>query len=293
MFKKYLLFSIAFVTLSIAVGNVSYALTHDEVARWVTVVALGCLAVGLLCLGVQVRSDADSVLIFLSVFLLLLALVEGIYLYSAHDPGWLPKLLLGASALGAVGLGALTYRRQFGADSSVYPNVLRAHFQEGSILEMDGVQFTGFVEPATPGHPHWISLLVQNCYDAPRHVRIRFDAERDRKHLRYHHVFNTRLGAAEVRRFHFPVIAPTVPGEYDLYFNVSVEGTGGTRVRLWRAKTPSSRVRGDATVALLAVGVFAHGGGLKFTLGPLAEDFEGAVLPAPRNQIVWPSDGGP
>ena len=287
-----LLFAVVLLALSVFVGSASYHLTHDDAAASVLVTALVSLTVGVLGLVYQARSDPDSVLTFLSVFLLLVALCEAIYVFSSHEPGWVPKSAALMSTIGGVILGVITYRRQFGPGSSDFPNILRSETSPEGILETDGVQFMGFVETGTDDRPHWVSIALQNCFDGPRTVRIEFDAERHSEYLRYHPEFSAELGPAEVRRVRFPVVSPTYAGEYNLFFKVGVDGSGGKRVRLWRAKAPSTRVKGAATAALLAAGVFAYGGGLRFRIGPLQSDLWSADLPAPADEVVWQPEFG-
>jgi uncharacterized membrane protein HdeD (DUF308 family) len=287
LLKKLLVFAVALVALGVFVGTASYSLTHDEAAGWIAVTALLSLLAGAFALGSELKTDPDAALTFLSVFLLLMALCEVIYLFSARSPGWVPKAAAAVSGLGAVGLGVVTYRRQHGPGSPEFPNVLRTELGAAGILETNGVQFAALVEPGIGSQPHWASILVQNCFDGARTVRIRFDAEGHAKYLRHWPELTARLGPAEVRELRLPVISPTYPGEYHLYFSVGVDGTGGRRVRPWRAPAPTTRVQGGASVALLAAGVLAYGGGLKLEIGPLEADLWTEELPAPVNELVW------
>jgi hypothetical protein len=227
------------------------------------------------------------VLTFTSVVFLLITICEVVYVLSAHKPGWVPMTMAVVSGFGAVILGVVTYRRQYGPGSPDFPNVLREQFGPTGILEISGIQFTGFVEPGIQDQPHWVSILIQNCFDATRSVRFKFDAEAHSKYLRHYPEFTARLGPAEVRHLRFAVISPTYPGEYHLFFSVGVGGSGGKRVRLWRAKAPDTRIKGGASIALLAAGVLAYGGGLKFKIGPLSTDLWTTDLPAPVSELVW------
>jgi hypothetical protein len=283
--KSFFMLVLAFVSMCVAGGAAVAALsgTGSGGATVVAVVALG-IAAGILWF--EAKSDLDAVLTLVSVFLILTAVCVGIYLLYGDRPGIAPKIALGASLLIGVPCGVLTYRRQHG-NSTDFPNVLLTKAAEKSLWEKEGVQFTGIMTQGSGGKPHTISVLLQNCFNAPRTIRIRFEAAGSEKYMRFHPEHQVRLGPAEVARVVFPVVAPTYPGSYFLYFSIAVGGRDGKRVRLWRAQEATERTRQATTAALLAVGALWVGGGLRFTVGPLPDDIWAAPLAPPTPEILW------
>lgn len=171
--------------------------------------------------------------------------------------------------------------------SAEFPDLLRRRYPAGQIFETDLIQFTGEVVPSDGRSPHSASLLLQNCSDGPRSVTIRFEAGEAAKYLRFHPSVEADLGPAEVVRIQVPVISPTYEGSYPLYFSLSVRGSGGRRVRTWRAKVPARRVKAAETVALLAVGHLAVGGGVRFTIGRTPVDLWNTALANPVREVLW------
>lgn len=271
-------------TFSIAAA---VALSSDPPGSTAIVVAVIAFAVTAAILARQARKDLDAVLILLAVFSLGTAICMGIYLFSAHLPGLAPKVATGLSIAAAAGLGIITLQRQRRGSSPDFPDVLGSRFQPQSLLEVDGIQFCGVLQSGGSGRPHTASIFLQNCFNAPRDVTITFDGAGYSKYMRFHPRYQARIGAAEVVQVSFPVITPTYPGSYRLYFSFTVAGSGGKRVRLWRARQPTTRVKPGAQAAALAAGVIAWGGGVSFTVGPLPDDIWSMELPAPVQQTLW------
>lgn len=284
--KSFFMLAVAFVSMCVAAGAAVVALSDSggaSGAAGVTVVALG-IALGILWR--ESKRDLDAVLTLVSVFLILTALCTGIYLFSADRTGTAPRIAFGASILIGVACGVTTYRRQR-SDSAAFPNVLLTAAPAASLFETEGVQFTGLLTQGSGGKPHALSIFLQNCFDAPRTVRIKFDAAGYEKYLRFYPEHQVRLGPAEVARVVFAVVTPTYPGSYPLYLSIGVSGRDGKRVRLWRAQEATERTKAEATAALLAVGVLKLGGGLRFTVGPLPDDIWAVPLAPPTQESLW------
>jgi hypothetical protein len=284
--KSFFLLALAFCAMCVTAGAATAAFSGDEVSMGEANVAGVALLVTALLLWREAKRDLDAVLTLVGVFLLLTALCVGTYLYYAEDTGLAPKVALAACIVTSVACGVATWRRQ-GTGSSDFPNILAAMVQPTSIFETEGVQLTGLLDQGRERRPHAVSVLLQNCFDAPRTVTIRFDAAGSEKYMRFHREHKVEIGAAEVSRVVFPVIAPTYPGTYQLYLSIAVGSAGGKRVRLWRAQEATERTRTATTVALLAVGHLKVGGGIRFTVGPLPDDIWASDLPQPVQQSVW------
>lgn len=235
----------------------------------------------------EARRDLDAALTFCAVCAIAVAIVGGIVTLSIEPRpvAWIGVTVV-AAAVG-LALGFYTYRRQRGPDSSDFPDLLRQRSPAAQIFETDLIQFTGEIIPSDGRSPHSASLLLQNCSDGQRSVTIRFEAGEAAKYLRFHPSVEADLGPAEVVRIKVPVISPTYDGAYPLYFSLSVRGSGGRRVRTWRAQAATRRVKGAETVALLAVGHLAVGGGVRFTIGPTPVDLWNTALANPIREVLW------
>jgi hypothetical protein len=240
----------------------------------------------LIILRFEGRRDLDAVLTLVVAFLAFLAMGIGIYLIAADRSGLAPKVSFGFSLAGAATLGVWSYRRQR-TESPDFPNLLARSVHRGAIFESEGVQFTGFLEPAQGGKPHFISILLQNCFDSPCEVTLNFDPAGNGAYMRFHARHNVTVGAAEIVKVTMPVVTPTYPGKYALYYSIEVKGLKGKRVRLWRAQEATTRVKASTTLVLLAFGHLAVGGGIRFTIGPLPYDIWNSPLPAPVQSSIW------
>lgn len=284
--RSFFLLTIAFFAMSGAIIAGTVAASSPGSRSSALLLALLFAAVAGAILWFEGRSDLDAVLTLIAAVLGLTAMILVIYLIFAGDTGLTPKVSAALAGIGAVVCATATYRRQRGS-SSTFPNVLASQFPADQIFETEGVQFTGFLDAAKPGRPHFVSVLLQNCFDSPRRITLRFDAASHAKYLRFHPTHTMDLAGAEVARIVVPVVAPTYPGSYTLYFSISVNGSSGKRVRLWRAQEATNRTTGAEMAALAVVGVLQWGGGIRFTVGPLPDDLWAADLPAPSTESLW------
>jgi hypothetical protein len=282
--RSFFLLTIAFFTTGAAIIGVAVSGSHTSSAALLFIFA--CAAISGVILWVEGRRDLDAVLVLMAAVLVLAFLCIAVYVMAALKPGGLSRISAALCAIGAVACVVVTWRRQRSA-SSTFPNVLGAKFPPGQIFETDGVQFTGFLTPGASGKPHFASVVLQNSFDSRRKVTVRLDAASHAKYLRFPPTHTVDLGAAEVARVVLPVVTPTYPGTYHLYFSVAVDGTTGKRVRLWRAQEASHRTTATETVALVAIGVLKWGGGIRFNVGPLPDDLWAAPLPMPVFESIW------
>ena len=289
--RSFFRLTMAFFALCAFWGGLAAGLGAEEPSATPWIVALVAFGVAGFLLASEARRDLDAVLTLVSFMFLAVALCVGIYLVYAHLPGLAPKVTFALSLPAAIGLGLWTIRRQRGG-SSEFPNVLAGRVEAGSLCEAAGIQFAGMFRAGAAGRPHLATILLQNCFDAPRRVRITFDASSYAKYLRFEPHHEVALGPAEVASLEVPIVAPTYAGVYPLYFALDVEGTEGKRVRLGRAREVDMRIRPEASLALLAVGMIAWGGGICFRVGPLPDDQWSTPLPAPVRRTLWrPREG--
>jgi hypothetical protein len=282
--RSFFLLTVAFFAMGGAIIGVTVSASRPSSSA--LLVTFTCAAIAGVILWFEGRRDLDAVLTLVAAVLGITFLCTVIYVLAALRPGGWSKVSAALTAIGAVACVVATYRRQRSA-SSTFPNVLGAEFPPGQIFETDGVQFTGFLTPGGSGKPHFASIVLQNSFDSRRKVTVRLDAAGHAQYLRFHPTHSVELGAAEVARVVLPVVTPTYPGTYHLYFSVSVQGTTGKRVRFWRAQEASHRTTGTETVALVAVGVLKWGGGIRFTVGPLPDDLWAVQLPMPSMESIW------
>lgn len=284
--RSFFSLALAFCAMCVMAGAAAVAFSDEAAsARAGNVVGVAFLVSAAL-LWREGRRDPDAVLTLVSAFALLTAVCLGVYLFYAERPGTVSQVALVACVALSLACGAATWRRQR-SESSDFPNVLAAAIPVTGIFETEGIQFTGLVDQGRERRPHAVSILLQNTFDAPRTVTIRFDAAGAGKYMRFHPEHRVEIGPAEVSKVIFPVVAPTYPGSYPLYFSIAVAGSGGKRIRLWRAQDATERTRAATTAALLAVGHLKVGGGVRVIIGPLPDDIWAAPLPQPVQKSVW------
>jgi hypothetical protein len=289
--RSFLLLTLTFFALSGALIAATVAVSVPASRGVALLVTVAFLALAVPILWFEGRRDLDPVLTLIAGVFGMTSICVFVYLFSADRTGLVPKVVAPLTAAGAVACGVVTFRRQRTA-STAFPNILASHVPSRDIFETDGIQFTGLFEPARPGQPHFVAILLQNCFDTRRQVTARLDAAGNAKYLRFDPVHSVSLGGGEVVRIVVPVVAPTYPGSYHLYFSISVSGAAGRRVRPWRAQEATNRTTGGEMAAFAAVGIIKWGGGVRFAIGPLPDDLWAAPLPPPSIVSLWRPTGG-
>lgn len=284
-----MIYAIVFVALATFSITLVFLVTGRQVGETARVVAAISALIAGAGLSYEYRRDLDAALTFLSVFLIIVAICAGTFVFSARQPGNISKAITVVAILGGLSLGFATYRRQTAPDSPAFPDLLRQGSAKAPIYERDGIQFVPYFQPGTRDQPHFATFVLQNCFDAPRQVNLTLTPGSSfaAKRLRLQSRINIEMGAAEVIRLSLPVVSPTYPGTYSLFFDISVSGSGGQRVRLRRAKVPERRITASGTILLLLVGVTAVGGELEFIVGPLPTDIWSQPLLEPKIDILW------
>lgn len=275
----FLLMVTSAITLAIALGG------KGSAATLYTAGIVSALVAGFL-LRTEARRDLDAVLTLVIAFLAGLAIFVVIYVLAALRPGIAPKITAVLAVAATLTLGIWSYRRQR-TESRDYPNLLARSVDPRSIFESEGVQFTGFLEAGTEGRPHFITVLLQNCFDGPCEVTMNFDPASYAKYLQFYARHKLTLGGGEVVKVRLPVVTPTYPGSYPLYYSIDVKKQQGKRVRLWRSQEATTRVKPGTQLAMLAVGHLTWGGGIYFKIGPLPYDLWNVPLPAPVVESLW------
>ena len=266
------LISAALFTLTGAIA-LAFALWEPDPSPWPALGALGAFGVAALFLILPAREDPDAVLLWLCGVMLGSALVLGVYLVAAYQPGPYPKLAAALTFL--VGLCALawTLKRQWSPESPDFPNVLATLALPGPVRETNRVQFSSMLHPGSETQPHRIEVYLQNTCAAPRSVIFQFRGPWLRK-VRVPVPARVELGPAEVRRLSLAVVTSEKTGPSKVDLLLSVQGTGGRRIRLRRALT--SQIRSTTPV-----------GCVRLLLDPLPEAQWSADLPAPGIETLW------
>lgn len=278
---------LAFFSLGVFAAVMTALLGSDNSSSATVVTAVVSFSVAAVILWREGMSDTEATLTFLATIFSGLATCMLIYLFYASSPGATAKSVGFGSLIVAIGLWIALLRFKRAPESSDFPNILLEFNQSDSVYESEGVQFTASLDPGSSQRPHKISIFLQNCFNHSRDVTINFDGASQANYMRFFPYHQLRVGPAEVIKVMLPVVTPTYPGNYNLFFSIAVSGSGGKRVRRWRAKEQTKRVTKGAQLALLAVGMLAWGGGISFTVGPLSEDIWANDLPLPSQEIVW------
>jgi hypothetical protein len=280
----------ALVILALLVCLVVLALVADG-NRGPVALAVGAGAQTVLVggLALEARRDPHDVAAFGLAVGVGGALVCAILLFVVHGAGAIPKVVAGASvAVAAVsGLALLRISRE----AEEYPNVLAERFGKAALLEADGVQLAISVPAAlAASEPGAILVFLQNCFDAERKVAIRLEAGGWTKRLLLEPRPEATLAPLEVGVLAIPIGArPGPAGAAAIVASVSASGLGGRRVRRWRARTATKRIRPWMQALALLSGHFVSGGGIRFTVR-VAEVPEGTApppLPPTSFQRLW------
>lgn len=233
------------------------------------------------------RSDRYAVTTFITGMLGMAAVVSVITTFSlvSYDEklstGWLSVSAM--FTLAATSLGVYLYRLKKRPEDPRFPNVLRREFGDKMIMERDGIQMvTAVLTDEAPA----MFFLVQNCWVSERKVRLTFDTGNIHigkpDPLLPVRKVDVELAPAEVAK----VVVPVRPSEkpFCVYAGVAVSGSGGTRVRLWEARSISARITPGRSVLGLFAGVLAWGGGIKFKFPTLSLS---GTLSEPEVTPVW------
>lgn len=250
-----------------------------------TLVLAGTL-VASLGLSFQARRDLDAALTFCTGFGLAVAICATVYLFSTNHPSQAAQFLTVTGSVVGIGTGIWTFMRQR-THSSEIPDVLARSYPALEAQETVGIQFVAYLLAAESSGPHTAVLVLQNCYDAPRRVVVKLDGGGDRKYLQYPESVEVELNGAQVVRVGIPVVSPDYDGSYKLYYDLSISGSGGSRVRLGRRKAMPKRVSPTQTSLLLLIGLLHFGGGNYFTVPRLHRDLWNRPLPQASTKILW------
>ena len=191
-------------------------------------------------LAIEARYDPLEFCQMTSLLSALVALTLGYV--ALGDPGSLSAASLGAAVAALVSAGCVVRWVQLRGRREVLHDVLQEHFDRGSIVEIDGVQFVGVpshVEVAA-GDELTFTVHAQNAFDAPRTLLVQLSPDRRR-------LSGPALEADKEARLELPpgaagvlqipiAVHPGASGRFDVHFEPRVEGAGGTRVRFFRGQ---------------------------------------------------------
>jgi hypothetical protein len=211
--------------------------------------------------------------------------------------GW----LLGAILLGSSSLAwGVLFWREGHADDPL-PNLVRDQVERGDVVEIDGVQFALLQSDVEvqAGEELMLQLLVQNGLDSERRFEVRLQPRPDigrAGHLVVDKELQVDLAAGAAAALWLPIaVQPRARGAYSVRVVPCVSGSGGTRVRRWRAKRYRRPATGLERLAGAFFGIFLSGGGLQVefrvrrTKG--ASEIESPLSPGRVEMIYLPAPG--
>jgi protein-S-isoprenylcysteine O-methyltransferase Ste14 len=183
-----------------------------------------------------------------------------------------PVALASAIALGATCVGCLVAVFRISRAEEVLPNALLETFDKSELLEIKGVQFatthSDLLVPA--GGELVVCAHAQNGMDQERTFEVRLKPRADigkRGHLAFDKVATLALPPGAAGMLTIPVaVHPKARGTYPITVEPSVKGSGGERLRVFRAPAFSQKVGGGTQLLALFFGIFVWGGGLTLKL---------------------------
>jgi len=190
------------------------------------------------------------------------------------------------------------FKNQYGKET--LPNILREHFSQAAIFEVEGLQFaaTQSNKEIPAGQGFEIQAFVQNCWDSERTFTFGLKAETrlslNKAGLKFCKDPTVVLPGGAVAVISIPVLAdPNAKGKHTLTAMPKVVGSGGLRVRRRRAQGYSSGIPAWLTLLGPLFGFIAWGGGMKFRANILRnKQGEGVIeqLPEIATEIIWKPD---
>lgn len=213
---------------------------------------------------------------------------------------WLDREALGprlaGGVLGLCGTTCLVSAWRESHREERLPNVLLQDLSRSEICELSGVQF-GVVQSDTvvaAGEELGLHVLVQNGFDCARgfalHIRPRADVGRA-EHLVFEKELYVDLPGGAAASLWIPIaIHPKARGSYLVRVEPRVTGSGGTRIRRWRAKRYRPPVGPAEQILALLLGGLAWGGGLGVEFRVRKSDADPDAFPgaAPGNvELVY------
>lgn len=254
--------------------------------------ALGVAALGLY---VELKRDAYVFSMFAVLFGSVTAMITGsvaLLGQERHPVAVLVALLTTATVVASV---VYILRMQYGRE--ILPNLLRQEFPRSAIYEVDGVQFaaTFGAGELEPENGLAIRVVAQNCWDVPRTLVFGLRSERrisfNKAGAHFPPEPSLVIPGASVAVLTIPVVMhPNANGRYALLADPRVQGSGGTRVRRWRAQGLNSSIPTWLTAIGPFLGFLVWGGGMKFKFqvrGTKGNADVEVSVPPPTEEVVW------
>lgn len=180
--------------------------------------------------------------------------------------GWQPWFCRGLCVLAVAGaLVQLLREHRRGPDG--LDAALFEALHAPTVWEMEGIHLAfESVAGAPAGGLARIAIGLQNCWSAPRTVKVELEAE-DGPPLRQRLAATRRLAGGEAGVLLVHAQLPVDHrGRYTLVLEVGVAGWGGRRVVARRGTPFENAVRGPEQAVLLLLGSLKWGGGLRLRL---------------------------
>jgi hypothetical protein len=278
------------VMASMSAGISSIAFARDEgVSLSVLLTFFASLAVAAVGLYLEGKHDFCRVAPFIAVVAVITALITGAtagFGEQSHPLAAGVAVLAGLTTVFCFGYLAFTQMRK-----EPLPNILRERFGRDHVYELDGVQFVAFRsrDELSAGDALEITVFAQNCFNAPRDFVFGLSQETrlslNKAGYQFAKEAKLELGPAQVMAMTIIAVATgQAKGQYSLLASPKVSGSGGTRVRHWRAKALSRPIPIWLTAIGPLLGFIAWGGGMRFKT---------RVRPAAAGAVVHPQEVPP
>jgi len=230
----------------------------------------GC--VGVVAIGFFVELRYDRYEFFKNAGFIALVGAAGCGLVAGFGQASHPLALASSVVLGVCCIGAFVTSYRMAHAEEILPNALLEIFDKSELSEIGGVQFgsthSDLQVPA--GGEMTVTIHAQNGMDAERSFEIRLKPRADigkGGHLSFDKLATLELPAGAAGTLTIPVsVHPKARGSYPITVEPRVKGSGGERLRVFRARAFSQKVSGGMQFLALFMGMFVWGGGLTITL---------------------------
>ncbi len=193
-------------------------------------------------------------------------------LVAGFGPASHPLALAGAVVSSVFCIAAFVTSYRLAHAKEVLPNALLEIFDKSELSEINGVQFgsthSDLQLPA--GGEMIVYVHAQNGMDEERRFEVRLKPRADigkGSHLAFDKLATLILPAGAAGTLTIPVsVHPKARGSYPITIEPDVKGSGGERLRVFRARAFSQKVSGAMQFLAFFMGFFVWGGGLTITL---------------------------
>lgn len=231
---------------------------------------LGCVVVAAIGLGIEARQDFYEFCRFAGFFAFVGAMGCGLVVGLGEQSH--PVAFVSAIALGLTSIAAAVASHRISSAEEILPNLLLDQFAKSDLSELGGVQFrlTHSDIRVHAGGEFLVKIHAQNGMDTERtfELRLKRPIEIGRGgHLAFDKEARMILPAGAAGTLTIPVAVHTkARHSYSIDVDPKVIGSGGNRLRVYRARAFSQKVSGGAQMLGLLGGFLISGGGFTIKL---------------------------